>query len=494
MKLWVCTAFVMGAMLGICRADAIHLKNGTSISADTVTEKAGQVEYTVGGTHYSIPKSSVGSIEHGSTIAISIGTSRSGLIAPPADAGSSPPSGDLRISHRELAAALPRAPQLRGTDSAALYARIVSFSRVNERALHEIETEGIPTKSAAAYFIAAQYAYEHGEGDAARTYMKRCIGFQPEDSALLEWYTVMLLDGGQYREAVTQAEHAAKLAPQSPAALQVLGLADYDAGQFAKAIESWKRAQALHPDESVANYLAKAEREATVEGNFSEREGKHFLLRYEGQQTAFHFPSELLYTLDQQYGELQRELGFAPESTITVILYTGQQFFDVTQAPSWADGLNDGKLRIPVHDLTGVTPRLEAVLRHEMAHSFVHALTHGRCPTWLNEGIAQMEEPRSSSAFAAPLARLFEEGRQVPLRYLEGSFLHLSPGQAQVAYAESLAAVEYLRSAYGMYALRRMLEMLSDGDAPEAALRRSMQVDYAEVEHGLGLYLAKNAR
>jgi hypothetical protein len=39
-----------------------------------------------------------------------------------------------------------------------------------------------------------------------------------------------------------------------------------------------------------------------------------------------------------------------------------------------------------------------------------------------------------------------------------------------------------------------MLEMLSDGDAPEAALRRSMQVDYAEVEHGLGLYLAKNAR
>ena len=129
-----------------------------------------------------------------------------------------------------------------------------------------------------------------------------------------------------------------------------------------------------------------------------------------------------------------------------------------------------------------------------MAHSFVHALTHGRCPTWLNEGIAQMEEPRSSGANAAPLARLFEEHRQVPLRYLEGSFMHFSPAQAQLAYAESLAAVEYVRSSYGIYALRRMLELLNEGEEPEAALRNAVQADYAEFERGLGSYLAKNAR
>ncbi len=46
-----------------------------------------------------------------------------------------------------------------------------------------------------------------------------------------------------------------------------------------------------------------------------------------------------------------------------------------------------------------------------------------------------------------------------------------SPAQAQLAYAESLAAAEYLRSTYGMYALRRMLELLNEGEAPEAALR-----------------------
>jgi tetratricopeptide (TPR) repeat protein len=495
MKPWVCAAFMLGAMLGICRADAIHLKNGTTVSADKVMEKDGQLQYTVGGTQYSIPQSSVSSIDPGTAFSISIGTSKSGLIAPPAVPSSSLPANraDHLVSHTEIAAALPRAPQLHGVDSSALLARVVSFSQVDERALYDIEAEGSPSKSAAAYFIAARYAYEHGEGEAARKYMKRCIEFEPGQTGLLQWYSVLLLDGGQYQEAVTQAEHAVQRAPNSSEALQVLGLAYYDSGRFAEAIENWKRAQELHPSETITNYLAKAGREAAVEGNFSERESAHFVLRYEGRQTGFHFASELLSTLDRQYGELQRDLGFAPDGTVTVILYTEQQFSEVTQAPSWADGLNDGKVRIPVRDLSGVTPRLEAVLRHEMTHSFIHSLTRGHCPQWLNEGIAQMEEPRSSSAFAAPLAQLFQEGRQAPLHHLEGSFMRLSSAQAQLAYAESLAAAEYLRSTYGMYALRRMLELLNDGEEPEAALSRAVQSNYAEFERGLGSYLAKSA-
>lgn len=129
-----------------------------------------------------------------------------------------------------------------------------------------------------------------------------------------------------------------------------------------------------------------------------------------------------------------------------------------------------------------------------MTHSFIHSMTHGRCPQWLNEGIAQMEEPRSSAAFAPLLAQLFHEGRQAPLHHLEGSFVRFSPAQAQLAYAESLAATEYLRSAYGMYALRKMLERLNDGEEPEAALSHSVQANYAEFEHGLGAYLAKGGR
>lgn len=496
MKSWVCAAFMLGTMLGICPADTIHLKDGTIISSANVTEKDGQVQYTVDGTTRSIPKSSVAGIEPGDALGISIGTSSNGWIAPSANSGPSHAvSGDAhKILHSQIASALPREPQLRGVDSAALSRQVINTDGVNERALHDIEAEGSAAQSAAAYFLAARYAYDHSDGDAARRYMQRCVGFQPEQASLREWYSLLLLDGGRHDEAVAQAEHAVQCAPNSAEAVQVLGMAYYDSGRFSEAIEQWKRAQELQPSETVAAYLEKAEREAKVEGNFSERAGAHIVLRFEGRKTGFTFASELLSNLERQYADLQRELGFAPEITITVIVYTEQQFFDVTKAPSWADGLNDGKMRIPVRDLSGVTPQLESVLRHEMAHSFVHSATRGRCPTWLNEGIAQMEEPRNSSAFAAPLAQLFEEGKQAPLRYLEGSFMGLSPAQAQLAYAESLAATEYLRANYGMSALRRMLEFLNDGEAPEAALRHAVRANYSEFESGVGSYLAKNSQ
>jgi len=493
MRQFICSALLIAFMLGIAHADSIHLKNGTIISADKTTEKADQVEYSIGATHYSIPKSSVSSIEHGTTFGFSVGTSKSGLIAPPVVSGPSvsPAGSRPLVTHSQLATALPPAPQLRGVDTEALHAQIISFGKVSDRALYDIQSEGNTSRTSAAYFIAAEYSYQHGDGEAARRYMRSCVESMPEQPALLEWYSVLLLDGGQYQEAVVQAERALEKAPHSADAFQTVGLAYYDSGRLTDAIENWKRAQEIKPSPAIANYLAKAEREAAVEQRFNERDSKHFVLRYEGREAAFRFPSELLSTLDRQYGELQRELGFSPDSTVTVILYTQQQFFDVTQAPSWAGALNDGKLRIPVRDLAGVTPELESVLKHELTHSFIYALTHGRCPTWLNEGLAQMEEPRTSSMYAASLAQLFSNNQQAPLRVLEGSFIRFTPAQAQLAYAESLAATEYLRSTYGTNALRKMLELLSDGEAPEAALTKVTNNNYARFETGLGAYLAK---
>ena len=496
MKTGLRVAVVLLALQAFLWADRIHLKDGTTLTADSVTESHDRVDYTVGGTGYSLPKSSVSSIERGTSTSfgISIGTSQSGWIAAPAHPALAVPSpGDSKASHRELAAALSAEPAKVGAASSALAARIIHESGVSESALREVDAEGNPATSAAAYFLAARYAYNHSDGDAARKYMKRSLELEPSQASLLEGYSMMLLDAGQNDEAVAQAQRAVKQEPKSANALDVLGMACYDAGRFDEAIDNWKRAQKLHPNNFISGLIGKAQRESAVEGKFDEREGTHFVLRYEGAQTGIHFASDLLYSLERQYASLQRDLG-APEITITVILYTEKQFFSVTEAPSWSDGLNDGKIRVPVQNLTGVTPQLEAVLRHEMTHSFIRALTHGRCPTWLNEGVAQMEEPRDSSRFAEPLAQLFREGKAVPLHFLEGSFMRLSPQQAQLAYAESLAAAEYFRSAYGMYDLRRMLELLNEGEAPEAALQQATGTTYQDFENGLGSYLASSSR
>ena len=200
---------------------------------------------------------------------------------------------------------------------------------------------------------------------------------------------------------------------------------------------------------------------------------------------------ELLATLEAQYRDLASQLNYEPTETIIVILYTQKQFVDITEAPSWAGALNDGKLRIPIRGVTGVNPELERVLKHELTHSFLRSLAGGRCPTWLNEGMAELMEPRSSGTYAQPLAALFQHRREIPFSVLEHPFIGFSGSQAQVAYAESLSGVEYLRDRYGMGEVLRMLGNIGSGVDPELALRQSTGMDYSVFQQRIGEYLAK---
>lgn len=472
------------APLTLASADNIHLQNGGVIVADSAREKGDQLEYVVGATRYSIPKASVRSVEAGSGLSVSIGVAPAEMAARgvAATVATTAPAG----THRQNAGAIP---ELHDIDERALMGYITKWNGVDESSLSQIESEGNRSKAVAAYFLAARYAYQHNDTAAARRYMKRCVSFLPDQPALIDWYALLLIDAGQWNEAIAQARQAVGKAPQSADALRVLGLAYYEGGRNTEAIKTWKQAQQIQPSEIVALYLAKADREAAIEDHFNEGESTHFLLRYDGSKAGFGLRTDMLRTLERQYTELARDLGFSPESAITLIVYTERQFFDVTQAPAWAGALNDGKLRIPVRDVSSMTPALEMVLKHELTHSFVHSIAGGRCPTWLNEGLAQLEEPKTIPS-AAELGEVFRQHKAAPLRVLEHPFLGLTPAQAWVAYAESLAATDYLRATYGMNALRRILELLREGRAPEAALREVTHNDYSQLETGLAGYLA----
>ena len=148
------------------------------------------------------------------------------------------------------------------------------------------------------------------------------------------------------------------------------------------------------------------------------------------------------------------------------------------------------KLRIPVSGVDSVNAEMARVLKHELAHSFINQVSHARCPQWLHEGIAQLIEPKSLGSNGRPLARLFAAEREIPYNALEGSFANFSSMQATVAYAESLAAVEYINGTYGMSDLRRILERIGDGSVPEVALRNTIHSDYGHLQTEVAKYLA----
>lgn len=335
---------------------------------------------------------------------------------------------------------------------------------------------------------------QRGDAGKASGYFEWALRATPDQVNLLEWHATALAALGRYPDAAYELEHASALRPDSVDLLRLLGLARYDADRTGDAILAWKRAMELSPDPYTERLLHKAERELKVEQESRRKESRHFTLHYAGDKTSQQLRQELLATMENQYQDVGRQLGYDPPENIIVILYTQKEFIDITEAPSWAGALNDGKLRIPIGGVTAMNPELERVLKHELTHSFIASLASGRCPTWLNEGVAQMMEPRSASMYGEQLATLFQQRKAIPLSVLEHSFTRFNDMQAQVAYAESLSATEYLRDRYGMGEIVRMLKSIGSGVGSEEALQHSTGMDYSTLEQRIGQHLAEASR
>jgi tetratricopeptide (TPR) repeat protein len=448
-------------------ADVIHLKNGRTIWADQVRETKDHVEYDLGEDTYAIPKSSVERIEAGGVGPVHGGSGAAANVNVPEI---TPPAPSF---HHE----------------ADVAGKVIHDGKVDADALSGIAVSGDPEVAATAYFLAGKQESDHGNFPRAKGYYESALRFQPDNATLLIYYAATLMRTGQASEALSYAQHAASIAPDSPDAIAMLGFVQYASDHTADAIRSWKKALALRPDATVSQYLARAERESTAEADFSQRESSHFNLHFEGKDTSESFRRDLLATLESEYEALVQDLGYSPHNNIAVTLYTQQAFFDVTRAPSWTGALNDGKLRIPVSGVQSVTPELARVLKHELTHSFVSQMSANRCPTWLNEGVAQIEEGKSSASYGRQLAQMFASGNEIPFNVLEGSFMSFSAPEATAAYAESLAAAEYIRDAYGMSEIARILELLSQGSSTEAALRATVHSDYRQLRDEMAVAL-----
>jgi tetratricopeptide (TPR) repeat protein len=454
------------ALTASAPADTIHLKNGRTILADHVRENGTHYEYEIGDDSYAISRNSVERIEAGGTpfsVASSLASKNDLPLFKPVDTLS-------------FESDLPKT--------------IIKDGKVDTEALSKLEDKGDAELSATADFIAGKFEFDHGNISIARHYFESGLRSEPENSTILIYYAALLARTGNASQALSYAQRAVSAAPNSPDAYTVLGYAQQAADRTKDAIASWTHSLALRPDPAVQQYLAKAQREQTVETDFTQHESSHFVLHYEGKQTSEAFRAQILEALESDYEDLVRDLGTPPRDNILVTLYTEQAFFDVTRAPSWSGALNDGKLRIPIHGLTSMTPELARVLKHELAHSFINQISAGRCPPWLHEGIAQLLEPKSLGSDGRQLAQMFKSQRNIPLNVLEGSFLRFSGAQAYVAYAESLAAVSYIADSYGMGDIQRILQRLGQGSSTEAALRATIHSDYGQLESELGKYLA----
>jgi tetratricopeptide (TPR) repeat protein len=464
-------AILVALAVSSAAADTIVLKNGRRIVAASVTEEGDKVTYQTLAGSMSIPKSIVVRVERDDYANSAISR---GVVEPPVSA-----------------------PQVEPVSGYEEVARLtVHDDSIDFNYLARLESEakgGDATgvdKVAAAHHTAAQFLLAKGDIDSAIDQYRQALTFAPENTGLLLNLAVLYLRKSQFTTALDPLERARRIAPDSPDVAKLMGWAYYGANKLDRAVEEWKRADRLRPDPEVKFALAKAERDSAEEESYREGETAHFSLKYYGG-AAPELASGILRTLEDEFRELESQLDYTPPEPINVILYTEQAFADITRAPSWAGALNDGRIRIPVQGLTAVTPDLARVLKHELTHSFVGQKSHGRAPTWLQEGIAQWMEGRRSSSAAGALIDAAAQNEGIKLESLEGSWLGLSGDSAALAYAWSLAVVESMIQTGGMSDISRLLDRIAASPSTDAALRETLHSNYADLEQQTVAYLKR---
>jgi hypothetical protein len=191
--------------------------------------------------------------------------------------------------------------------------------------------------------------------------------------------------------------------------------------------------------------------------------------------------------LDTAYGRVGSELGTFPDGVLTVVLYTKEQFRDITRSPEWAAGSysNDGRIRVPVRGALDNPRELERVLMHEYTHALVPEIAPRGVPTWLNEGLAIAFEPEGAAWADAELAKT---PTRLSLDRIASGFGRFSTADARVAYAQSAVLVRMLLDLGGAPTLVTLLQDLAGGQSFQAAFEARFLRPYdtfaANVEAG----------
>ena len=457
-------------------ADTIYLKNGRKIIASHVVQEDGQVSYETSAGRLSFPLSIVDRVVHDDSSPIS-------TAGTPADRAANlpiaPPNALAPPSNDPAASAAVRD----GSIDIDLLSKLESEARANP-------TPTAVARVVAAETAAAQFEISVGDFDRAVDHYNLGLRFDPNNTGLLLQAAYLHLRRSQYTAAAGLLDQARHIDPDSAEVAKLSGWAYYGLNRAADAVSQWKRAMELKPDEETQHALEKAQRDAQEEAEYREGETSHFRLKYNGG-AAPELAEAVLRTLESEFEEIAATLNYVPPEPIGVILYTNQTFMDITRAPSWSGALNDGRIRVPVEGLTSMTDELARVLKHELTHSFVGQKTGGRCPVWLQEGIAQYMEGKRSRTNAGALAAAFERHMEVSLLSYETSWLSLPKDAASVAYAWSLAVVENIVTVNGIDDLERILERLAAGSSTEDAVRAVLREDYSELMLSTAQFLRK---
>lgn len=327
--------------------------------------------------------------------------------------------------------------------------------------------------------VAAWRALRAGEHGLAAAAFRDALVADPHNAGLHLGAAAAAFALRRDAEALGSAGRALALNPRLTQARDILGRALHRTGDIDGAIRAFEALVATGAAGAEdTSTLERWRREAALRDRMLVTIGNGVTVAFEGPEDAA-LAERAVASIERAAPRIWQTLSHVPLGQIAVVLYTTEQFRDITRSPLWAAGAFDGTIRVPMRGALDNPAELDRVLVHEYVHALVHELAPSGVPAWLNEGLAAALE-RNEPPAPAPAA-----SSALPLRPLQRSFGHLPRPDAERAYAFSRFAVQRLLDDAGGSAIANLLRDLGAGVAFDVAFEHRMQRPFRDVEAGL---------
>jgi hypothetical protein len=299
------------------------------------------------------------------------------------------------------------------------------------------------------------------------------------------------MPGSELRRREGLLEKALENDPGQPMALYHLGQIAYQNYELETALDLFQRSYQGAPQPELAELITKVQKEIQEAGDFETQDKGVFKISFEGNEVR-QVARETRRLLADAQREMIGKFSLRPEGTIPVVIYSAGQFKQILGLHSWAGGAYDGKIRLPIADLSeeDLTNGKET-LRKLIYHEYTHALLHNRTkpahiPVWLHEGLAQNaagQDPDNPGIHDSVVASV-NSGRLPMPSKLGGEFSGISDSSlAAQLYVESYLFVHHLIEKEGGWSrIRSMISAIGDGESVEDAIQKAYKKSLEELE------------
>ena len=181
--------------------------------------------------------------------------------------------------------------------------------------------------------------------------------------------------------------------------------------------------------------------------------------------------------LEQTCKFVGKRLNFFPSDPVKVYIEenhlakSSHRYFDtfLDWAPAYYDG--DIWIRCCNYSMSGLGV-LQTLIRHEWTHLVVDLMTNGKCPTWIDEGLAMSIARQMFSFEVQYLKTVNRNGAMLKPQQLDKSFSQIDSRLRRLAYYQSHAILLDLIECFGFSSICAFLGSIGSGDKPEDAVQK----------------------